>query len=108
MKKYELGNSEMKLGRKMFRVVALRDFQDVKKGDVGGWVEKEWNLSHKGECWIFDDAWVYDNARVYDDAWVSGDAYISDEVSVYIGKVKDLQSLKEVLLVQKVKKRMGV
>ena len=72
-KKYELVPSD-KEG--LFRVKALRDFGDVKKGEVGGYVESERNLSHEGNCWIYDDAvvrgnaWVYCNARVYDNAMV--------------------------------------
>ena len=42
MKKYEI-NSEN-------RVVALIDFDNVKTGDVGGFVESENNLSHDGLC----------------------------------------------------------
>ena len=33
----------------LFRLRALRDFGDVKKGDIGGLVESEENLSHNGE-----------------------------------------------------------
>ncbi len=69
MKKYELTtDTKIFLGRKLFRIKALISFGDVKAGDMGGYVEKESNLSHGG------DAWVYDNARVYGDAWISGNA----------------------------------
>jgi len=34
----------------LFRVVAIKDFGDVKKGDVGGWIEKESNLSQNGDA----------------------------------------------------------
>ena len=33
------------------RIVATRDFGDVKKGDVGGFIQAEGNLSHEGTCW---------------------------------------------------------
>ena len=39
-------------------------------GDLGGWVEKEKNLSHGG------DAWVSGDAQVSGDAWVSGDEHV--------------------------------
>lgn len=63
MKKYEL-TAECKdfLGRKLYRIRALIDFDIVEEGDLGGWIEKEENLSQEG------NAWVYDNARVYGDA----------------------------------------
>ena len=35
-------------GRTIYRIEALKDFGDVKKGDLGGWIEKELNLSGKG------------------------------------------------------------
>ena len=38
-------------------------FGNVKKGDLGGWIEKEDNLSQEGDCWVFGDAWVYGDAR---------------------------------------------
>ena len=56
-KKYELIPSD-KEG--LYRVKALKDFSNVKKGDIGGYVECESNLSHNGKCWIYDNAVVYD------------------------------------------------
>ena len=91
-KKYKLTDETNEwLGRTLYRIEALRDFGNVKAGDKGGWIEKEANLSHEGECWVFDNAkvsgnaWVSgnarvcDNARVFDDAWVYGDARVRDE-----------------------------
>lgn len=48
-------------GYKLFRIEAVCDIekQDVKAGDLGGYVEKEENLD--------GDAWVYGNAQVYGD-----------------------------------------
>jgi carbonic anhydrase/acetyltransferase-like protein (isoleucine patch superfamily) len=107
-KKFELTNETIVFrGRTLYRIKALKDFGDVKKGDLGGFVEKESNLSQEGNCWICDDAKVFDNAMVYgnaeiygnakiynnaqvsgdakvfSDAQVSGDAYIYDNVKVY-------------------------
>lgn len=64
-------------GKTIYRIEALKDFGDVKKGDLGGWVEKENNLSQEGNCW------VYDNACVYDNAIVTNNATVRDEASVY-------------------------
>lgn len=61
-KKFELTNISIeKNGRKLYRIKALKSFQKVKVGELGGYVEKEENLSHKGSAWISDDALVYDN-----------------------------------------------
>ena len=54
-------------GHKLFRIEAVCDIekQDVKAGDLGGYVEKEENLD--GDAWVSDDAWVYGDAQVYGD-----------------------------------------
>ena len=78
VKKYEL-TSETKvfLGKTLYRIKALVQFGNVNAGDLGGWIEKEENLSQSG------NAWVYGNARVYGNAEVSGDARVSGDASVY-------------------------
>jgi len=100
--KYKLTDEKIKYnGRMLYRIQALKDFGDVKAGDLGGWIESERNLSQDGNCWVSDDAriygnaWVYDNAlvshnaRVYGDAWVyddaliSGNAWVSGNARVY-------------------------
>ena len=78
MKKFEL-TSEFNLnffGRKFFRIKALVNIEryGVKAGDLGGWVEKEDNLSQSGNAWVFSNAKVSGDAVVSGDAWVSGDA----------------------------------
>ena len=83
MKKFELVTdmSIPFLGRKLFRIRALVDFttkwgNTVKAGDLGGYVEKEDNLSHDGDAWVFGNArvsgnaWVFGNAKVYGNALV--------------------------------------
>lgn len=37
-------------GRTLYRIEALKDFADVRKGDKGGYVEGEKNLSHEDGC----------------------------------------------------------
>ena len=78
MKKFELTREFITfLGRKLFRIKALVEFGDVKAGELGGYVEKEENINHEG------NAWVYGNARVYGDARVSGDARVYGNARVY-------------------------
>ena len=78
-KKYELlkNNTYNMNGKTLYRIIAIRTFGDIKKGDIGGWIESEKNLSHKGTCWIHDDAKVYEKAKV------CGDAQIYDHSMVY-------------------------
>ncbi len=78
-KKYRLlkNDTVTVIGRTLYRIEALRDFTDVEKGDKGGYVESEDNLSHDGNCWVFDNARVSDNALVRDDALVYDKAHVS-------------------------------
>ncbi len=80
-KKYKILKDQFKTledGKVVYRIQALRDFSDVKKGDLGGWVQKKYNLSHAGDCWIYDDAVVRDGAVVRDNAIVYDNAVIKD------------------------------
>ena len=77
MRKYELTEETKTLadGTVLYRIRAVKDFAladgtEVLAGDLGGWIEKEYNLSHGGY------AWVYGDARVYGDAEVCGDAEV--------------------------------
>ena len=54
----------------LHRIRAVAEFGLVKIGDLGGWIEKEENLSHEGK------AWVWGNAEVCGDAKVCGDAEV--------------------------------
>ena len=82
-KKYELSNKTIEFnGVTLHRIKALKDFSDVKAGDLGGWVEKEDNLSQIGDAWIGGDAVVYENAKVYDRARVFGNAEICGDAKV--------------------------
>ena len=89
-KKYRLTDETIELdGRTLYRIEALKSFGAVNKGDKGGFIEKENNLSHYGNAWVFNDAKVfgnakvYGNARVYGNAWVYDDARVSDDAKVY-------------------------
>ena len=50
------GNSRYYLEKKLFRIRALANFRDVESGDLGGYVEKEENLSHDGDAQVCGDA----------------------------------------------------
>ena len=81
MKKFKL-TSEFIVdisGVKLFRIKALIEFGNVKAGDLGGYIEKEKNLSHMGNAWVSGNAQVFGNARVSGDAQVFGDARVSGD-----------------------------
>ena len=83
MKKFELTSDfKMYLGMKLFRIKALVDFGNVKAGDLGGYIEREENLSHDGNAWVSGDALVSGNALVSGSARVSGSACVSKNACV--------------------------
>lgn len=73
----------------LHRIKAVVEFGLVKVGDLGGWIEKEENLSHEENAWVYGDAEVYGdakvcgNAKVYGDAEVYGNAKVYDNTWVY-------------------------
>ena len=95
-KKYKLTEETINVGgTALYRIEALRDFGNVKKGDKGGFIEDEKNLSQNGDCWVYDNAKVcdkaivynnakvYDNVMVFDNAMVYGNAKVSGNALVY-------------------------
>ena len=82
-------------GHTLHRIKAVRDFDCVKAGDLGGFIESEKNLDHDGDAWVFNNAKVADDARVVGDAkvfgdacvtcdaWVSDNARVSDDARVF-------------------------
>ena len=96
-KKYKLTDEAIEFdGHILHRIQALKDFGNVKKGDIGGWIEKEDNLSQEGNCWIYPaknefelDSRVYEEAKIYGNSIIDrggseirGNAKIYDEAKV--------------------------
>ena len=82
-KKYEITQNSIEImddgtRRVVHRIRALRDIPSwrVRVGDMGGYIEKEGNLTHEG------DAWVKDEAQVYGDAQILG-GIICDEAKAF-------------------------
>ena len=89
MKKYELTTEYKEIGNiKLFRVKALTSFGNVKAGEIGGYIEKEDNLSQSGNAWVdgnaevSGNAWVRGNAQVYSNAKVRGNARVDGNAKV--------------------------
>ena len=76
MKKYELlvDDTITFFGVQLFRIKALISFSGIEKGEVGGYIASEKNLSQSGNAWVYGDARVYGDAEVSGNAWVSGNA----------------------------------
>ena len=87
MKKYELTtDTKFIFGKRYFRIRALVDFGNVSKGDLGGYIESEDNLSNDtkhGNAWVGGNARVGGDARVAGNARVDCNARVDDEA--YVG-----------------------
>ncbi len=84
-KKFELVKEDSIVveGRTLYRIRALKNVVEaddgtyaVKKGTLGGYVQKEENLSHEGNCWVFDKAKVFDDARALDDSFITDESMV--------------------------------
>lgn len=84
-KKYELVEDDFieSSNRKLFRIRALIDFGRAKIGELGGYIEKEENLSQLGYAWVSDSAQVFDNACVSDNAWILDSAQVYGDAQVF-------------------------
>ncbi|EPU42999.1 hypothetical protein SAG0176_01900 [Streptococcus agalactiae LDS 623] len=84
MKKYELLKDDTieVAGKTLFRIRALKDFGSVEKGDIGGYVESEENLSNFGNAWVEDNARISGNVRISENAWISGNVWITGDACI--------------------------
>ena len=74
-KNFELTDETIEVdGKTLHRIRCTRDCKWANAGDLGGFIEKEDNLSDN--AWVSDNAQVYGNARVYGDTWVSENAQV--------------------------------
>ena len=81
--KYKLTDETREwFGSILHRIEAVTDFGNVKAGDKGGWIEKEENLDHYGDCWVYGDACAFGNPCVFGDARVYGDACVCDKADI--------------------------
>lgn len=89
------------------QIEALRDFNDVKAGTLGGWIEEESNLSHEGQCWIYDEnsvvfagATVRGNARVTQPCTLSHGASLAGECWIDRAEISHGAAISERAMVQ--------
>lgn len=82
-KKYELTDETITFsGLTLHRIRALKDFGNVIKGDLGGFIGSEKNLSHSGTCWVYDDAMVCGKAIIKESANLSNRVLIAGKAVV--------------------------
>ncbi|NGP56808.1 hypothetical protein FLT15_00055 [Paenibacillus thiaminolyticus] len=95
-KKYEFTGettTDIAEGATLHRIRAVRNFADVKAGDLGGWIESEYNLDHAGKCWVYDDSAVFGRGRVRHNAKVMNNSNVYDNGTVGDGAIIDNSSV---------------
>ena len=80
-KKFELTEKYVvnELGTKLYQIKCTKTFEYAKKGELGGYIEREVNLSQEGNAWVSGDARVFGGAQVSGDARVSGNACLKSD-----------------------------
>jgi carbonic anhydrase/acetyltransferase-like protein (isoleucine patch superfamily) len=70
-------------GRTLYRIKALKNFSDVKRGDLGGWVKSIDNISQTGDCWIYNEAKCCDYSFVSENAKLLDNSILYDYAKVF-------------------------
>lgn len=63
-----------------YRIYALRSFNDVVEGEAGGLISEEINLSHYGNCWVYQGSKVTGHSCISHNAEIRGESYIENSV----------------------------
>ena len=83
MEKYEFtGDTMIFEGRTLKRIRFLRKVWEIEKGSIGGWIEREDNLSHEGDCCVLENSKVFGHARVEGDSVTGHSCVLKDNVIV--------------------------
>lgn len=70
MKKYEFtGETKEFFGTTLQQIRAVRDFGSIHSGDIGGWIEKEENLDHDGNAWVYGGGWEKSPCYIQGTRW---------------------------------------
>jgi carbonic anhydrase/acetyltransferase-like protein (isoleucine patch superfamily) len=88
--KYKITEQQHPKYPKLRQIQALRDIgPNVREGDLGGYVEREWNLDQQGDSWIHPGAVCRERARIQMDAQLlgksiaEGEAMVSGQAQIY-------------------------
>lgn len=85
----------------VFRILADRDFGTIKEGTYGGFVQSEDNLSHEGDCWIYDDAIVFEDAAVYRNAKIQNTAHVFGRATITDDAIiRDMAAVKDEAVIE--------
>lgn len=82
--KYEFtNNKKLMFEQTLIQIQATKDFTradgfKVKKGDLGGFIQSEQNLSQDGLCWLDETSCALHSARILDDALALNGSILRD------------------------------
>ena len=84
MKKYAFTGQTMQFeGHTLRRIRYLRDVGVmIRKGDTGGWLEGEHNLSHDGDSYVAHEGKVFGNARIEGKSVIGNHAVVKDNAQI--------------------------
>lgn len=77
-KKYEFTGEVMD-----YSGTKLRRIRRISDGLLGGWIEKEENLSHEDSCFVYDSAKVWGDAEISNNAEVCGNAEVYGSAKIF-------------------------
>lgn len=68
-KKFKLTNNTIEFeGKILYQIMAIKTIKcenrSIKNGELGGYIEKEENLSHEGNCWVFKESKIIGNSEI--------------------------------------------
>lgn len=73
MQKYVFTDNVKRIdGHLVHQIKATRNFGNVKKGTLGGYISCENNLSHDGDCWVYPNGVIAQDASVLENASIIG------------------------------------
>lgn len=82
-KKYILLPTDiLALGKPLYRIQAIINFNTVTIGMLGGLVQSGENLSHEGDCWITPQAKALHNSRIRGNAWLMDKAMLRNHAEL--------------------------
>lgn len=86
--------------QKLYRIKAIRDIENkyktISKGELGGYIQFESNLSQENTCWVDHDATVMGNAVVKDDAMVSGNSIVCGNAIIeHLAYIQEKSTIKD-------------
>ena len=92
--KYELTNYTFTVAMEdLYQIRAIRDFGDVKAGDLGGYIKSEKNLSQKGDCWVYPGSFAYEDSHVTGSSKILNGAHICGNAEIDDSIIKDVGTL---------------